>query len=772
MKTTTQLLAAALVALSMISANAQTTQSGADIPRIISYQGQLRSGATVIRDGDHLFTARLYNDANGSTLVWKGTYHSAVSNGVFSLQLGSDGQALPEAGALNANLYLSIEVDGSGELKPFTQMTASAYALNVANGAITKEKMGTDYVSSIRVDGKKITQRGGALNINSGAGITLTFDQERNALVVSNDLTNGTGIHAQAVTTVANGGTGVSSIPNHGIAIGHNANNITATTLGSGEILIGTNNNDPVAGSLTGTANQIIVNNGNGSITLSTPQNIGTTSSPTFKNVTSNGTLSAIDFSASGNGSIDGDALIKGNLTSNTDLSIKGNTTLNSDLTVKKNVSTDGTLYVKKNLTSDGNLILNGKATSTATTAGDAATTLTTKGYVDAKVNAAGGAGSGWSLSGNAATVAGTNFLGTTDLVNLSIKTNSVERMKITSDGAVLFAGTSGAVPVSGAGTRLMWVPSKGALRAGIASFDEWDAANVGTASTGFGNAALGFGNYSTALGYFTSAYGVASTAFGSGSAAAADGSTAFGSAATAFGINSVAMGDATTADGDGSTAMGGSTTAGGLYSTATGYQTTTTNNYSFVSGRTLKVGLSSFGFNGSTTGALVDMSTLNNIAYLGDVDLIIGNDDNTARGIKFCVPSGSSNVSATRTTTIKAGAQSANISYTLPSSQGAAGSVLSNNGSGSLSWYTNPVAAYGTVAAGATITIPSNTTVIKINDDADSTSVNAVTMPSGSNGTIIYIYNNDAQATAGDITLAASSMGIYVYVDGWKKAN
>ena len=662
----------------------------------------------MIADGDHLFTARLYSDASGKNLIWKGDYRRAVRGGVFSLQLGSDGQALPDASAINSNLYLSIEVDGSGEMKPYTQMTASAYALNVANGAITKEKMGTDYVSSIRVDGKKVTQRGGALNINSGAGISLSFDEERNALVVSNDLTNGLAnlnIRPEAATTVANGGTGLTTITNHGIMIGQGANNIKATTLNNGQILIGSTNNDPVAATISGTSNQVNVTNGNGTITLSTPQSIGTSSSPRFNNLTLN-----------------------------------------------------------------NNLSISGNATSLLTNSNDNDDVLTTKSYVDNEVGAS--ISNGWRKGGNSNTNDATNFVGTKDLKNLTLRTNNIERMKIMKDGAVLFSGAEGAVPTSGAGTRLMWVPSKGALRAGIASFDEWDAANIGTGSTGFGNGALGFGNYSTALGYFTSAYGVASTAFGTGSAAAADGSTAFGSAATAFGINSVAMGDATTAWGDGSTAMGGSTTAEGFYSTATGYLTTTTNNYSFVSGRTLKVGLSSFGFNGSTTGALVDMSSMNNIAYLGDVDLIIGNDDNTARGIKFCVPSGSSNVSATRTTTIKAGAQSANISYTLPSSQGAAGSVLTNNGSGALSWNTNPVAAYGTVAAGATITIPSNTTVVKITDDASATTVNAVTMPSGSNGTIIYIYNNDAQATTGDITLATASMGIYVYVDGWKKAN
>jgi hypothetical protein len=54
----------------------------------------------------------------------------------------------------------------------------------------------------------------------------------------------------------------------------------------NGQLLIGRTGLTPVAGTLTGTANQIVVVNGAGTITLSTPQSINTTSSPTFANLT------------------------------------------------------------------------------------------------------------------------------------------------------------------------------------------------------------------------------------------------------------------------------------------------------------------------------------------------------------------------------------------------------------------------------------------------------------------------------------------------------
>ncbi|MBZ4252020.1 hypothetical protein LAJ57_14050, partial [Streptococcus pneumoniae] len=45
-----------------------------------------------------------------------------------------------------------------------------------------------------------------------------------------------------------------------------------------------------------------------------------------------------------------------------------------------------------------------------------------------------GGGGSGWQLTGNAGTTAGTNFIGTTDAQDLVIKRNSVEVAKFFSD--------------------------------------------------------------------------------------------------------------------------------------------------------------------------------------------------------------------------------------------------------------------------------------------------------------------------------------------------
>ena len=67
--------------------------------------------------------------------------------------------------------------------------------------------------------------------------------------------------------------------------------------------------------------------------------------------------------------------------------------------------------------------------------------------------------------------------IGTTNpLANLEVK-----------NGNVLFDGTSGSAPVNGPGTRMMWISSKGAFRAGVVNGAEWDNANIGKYSTAFG---------------------------------------------------------------------------------------------------------------------------------------------------------------------------------------------------------------------------------------------------------------------------------------------
>ncbi len=158
-------------------------------------------------------------------------------------------------------------------------------------------------------------------------------------------------------------------------------------------------------------------------------------------------------------------------------------------------------------------------------------------------------------------TAANTNFWQQTGLAGNEIKnTNSGGFWSVNPTGLTnLSSNTTNppTTPVSGAGTRMMWIPSRSAFRVGTVDGSQWDAANIGL--------------FSFASGYNTTASGWASTTIGNNTTASGDVSTAMGSYNTASGFSSTTMGLATTASGNYSTAMGWYTTASGNSSTAMG---------------------------------------------------------------------------------------------------------------------------------------------------------------------------------------------------------
>jgi hypothetical protein len=137
--------------------------------------------------------------------------------------------------------------------------------------------------------------------------------------------------------------------------------------------------------------------------------------------------------------------------------------------------------------------------------------------------------------------------------------------------GGLLFSGTTGGTPATGAGTRMMWVPSKAAFRAGTVNNVQWDGANIGSGSV--------------AMGTSTFASGVNSVAMGDGSVASKNGSVAIGSNVTANGTNAVALGDGTLATGTTALASGNRSYALGDYSMAMGNSNLASGAHSVVIG-------------------------------------------------------------------------------------------------------------------------------------------------------------------------------------------
>jgi hypothetical protein len=137
--------------------------------------------------------------------------------------------------------------------------------------------------------------------------------------------------------------------------------------------------------------------------------------------------------------------------------------------------------------------------------------------------------------------------------------------------GSNLPAETPGAMPMSGAGTRMIFSEASGAFRAGKVDGNEWNSENVGHASAAFGRNSIASGKYSFAAGYQSQAISDWAVVIGSSAIASGVSSHSIGFGTIASGANSTAIGDNSTASATQSMAFGVQAEASGMRSLALG---------------------------------------------------------------------------------------------------------------------------------------------------------------------------------------------------------
>jgi hypothetical protein len=173
-----KLIAFAVLFFVSSSVHAQTS------PRVISYQGFIASNGSPGDSGMFAISVALYSDSGGAACVWRDTYWTPVTNGVFNLALGSHVQ-LPSNRDMDGPLWLGVSVNGGAEARPLSQLSTSPFAINVADSSITAKKMATDYVSAVTVNGTKITSQGSALNLSSEGIVKFQFDSSSNSVIAT-----------------------------------------------------------------------------------------------------------------------------------------------------------------------------------------------------------------------------------------------------------------------------------------------------------------------------------------------------------------------------------------------------------------------------------------------------------------------------------------------------------------------------------------------------------------------------------------------------------
>lgn len=195
---------------------------------------------------------------------------------------------------------------------------------------------------------------------------------------------------------------------------------------------------------------------------------------------------------------------------------------------------------------------------------------------------------------------------------------------KLMADGDLLLTGThtdTASAPASGAGTRMFFDTQMSAFRAGRVYGTEWDSGSIGA--------------HSVAMGSETTASGLGSVAFGSYNTASGMNSFVMGNVSSASASYAVAMGQGAIASGNYSIALGTSLTASGIHSLALGYNTKATGADSLSMGANVTAGNGTVGSgqgDGSMAIGLIDdavtITTPSQVTGIQSMGIFMGDQD------------------------------------------------------------------------------------------------------------------------------------------------
>jgi hypothetical protein len=98
----------------------------AEIPQYINYQGRLTDDTgNPLEDGDYSIIFAIWDEETEGDQLWANDFGVTVVNGFFAVSLGPLEENIFSTGA---NRWLSIDINGLGELEPRTQLLSAPYA--------------------------------------------------------------------------------------------------------------------------------------------------------------------------------------------------------------------------------------------------------------------------------------------------------------------------------------------------------------------------------------------------------------------------------------------------------------------------------------------------------------------------------------------------------------------------------------------------------------------------------------------------------------------
>ncbi len=124
---------------------------------VLSFQGKLVEGGAPV-DGARNLTFRLYNTAVGGTHLWEESHFAVpVVGGLFNVELGGTTSFSGSGVNFDRQYWVGISVSGGPEITPRYKLTASGYAINIAD---TIRKVATQVFEGSYSDAIQITSPG------------------------------------------------------------------------------------------------------------------------------------------------------------------------------------------------------------------------------------------------------------------------------------------------------------------------------------------------------------------------------------------------------------------------------------------------------------------------------------------------------------------------------------------------------------------------------------------------------------------------------------
>lgn len=195
------------------------SESQAQVPMQIAHQGRLTDATgNPITNSAQSIAFSIYDVATGGSLLWQETQSVNVSNGLYSVLLGTV-TPFPSNLFTGSPRFLAIKVGGDAEMTPRQRLVSVPFSINsskameagtVADGTITSTKIADGTITGADISNNSIGADKIIPNIVSSID-GITNDAGNIDLVPGTGITIASDINAKTVTISATGGVGGST---------------------------------------------------------------------------------------------------------------------------------------------------------------------------------------------------------------------------------------------------------------------------------------------------------------------------------------------------------------------------------------------------------------------------------------------------------------------------------------------------------------------------------------------------------------------------------